>query len=190
MDVFRELPAVSQVASRFTRAWFKTPAIRVRVLALSTGWGPAAGFASREAADWRPIRGWIKPLSERAMEADSMQERLLPGPGSPPSPDPVHPELSPPPQPCQPTSPPRSCRNSISDNAFAPFCSSSSCSPRAAHTCYALLHFGYVSSYVSATSRLRVRLRTSYVSAKRRLGKPPSGTREFGWPTVALLKTV
>ena len=34
------------------------------------------------------------------MEADSMQERLLIGPGSPPSPDPVHPELSPPPEPC------------------------------------------------------------------------------------------
>ena len=29
-----------------------------------------------------------------------MQERLLIGPGSPPSPDPVHPELSPPPEPC------------------------------------------------------------------------------------------
>ena len=36
-----------------TVAWFKTPAIRVTVLAPwapeGEGWGPAAGFASREA---------------------------------------------------------------------------------------------------------------------------------------------
>jgi len=31
------------------------------------------------------------------------------------------------------------------------FCPSSSCFPKAAHTCYVLLHVGYVSCYVSAT---------------------------------------
>src|SRR5208283_4935061 len=50
--------------------------------------------------NWRPIRGWTKPLHERGMKAGSMPERLLIGPGSPPSIDPVHPELSPPPEPC------------------------------------------------------------------------------------------
>src|SRR5208283_2139993 len=50
--------------------------------------------------NWRPIRGWTKPLHERGMKADSMPERLLIGPGSPPSIDPVYPELSPPPEPC------------------------------------------------------------------------------------------
>jgi hypothetical protein len=34
------------------------------------------------------------------MKADSMPERLLIGPGSPPSLDPVYPELSPPLEPC------------------------------------------------------------------------------------------
>ena len=48
------------------------------------------------AMDWHPIRGWIKPLHERGMKADSMPERLLIGPGSPPSIDPVYPELPPP----------------------------------------------------------------------------------------------
>src|SRR5271157_3545069 len=47
-----------------------------------------------------PIRGWTKPLHERGMKAGSMPERLLIGPGSPPSIDPVYPELSPPPEPC------------------------------------------------------------------------------------------
>ena len=51
--------------------------------------------------NWRPIRGWTKPLHERGMKAGSMPERLLIGPGSPPSIDPVHPELSPPSEPCQ-----------------------------------------------------------------------------------------
>ena len=50
--------------------------------------------------NWRPIRGWTKPLHERGMKAGSMPERLLIGPGSPPSIDPVYPELSPPPEPC------------------------------------------------------------------------------------------
>src|SRR5208283_1682695 len=50
--------------------------------------------------NWRPIRGWTKPLHERGMKADSMPERLLIGPGSPPSIDPVYPELSAPPEPC------------------------------------------------------------------------------------------
>ena len=35
------------------------------------------------------------------MKADSMPDRLLIGPGSPPSIDPVYPELSPPPEPCR-----------------------------------------------------------------------------------------
>src|SRR5271166_451037 len=51
--------------------------------------------------NWRPIRGWTKPLHERGMKAGSMPQRLLIGPGSPPSIDPVHPELSPPPEPCR-----------------------------------------------------------------------------------------
>jgi len=34
------------------------------------------------------------------------------------------------------------------------FCPPSSCFPKAAHTCYVLLHVGYVSCYVSATCRL------------------------------------
>ena len=55
--------------------------------------------------NWRPIRGWTKPLHERGMKAGSMPERLLIGPGSPPSIDPVYPELSPPPEPCPKTSP-------------------------------------------------------------------------------------
>src|SRR5208337_4710866 len=50
--------------------------------------------------NWRPIRGWTKLLHERGMKADSMPERLLIGPGSPPSLDPVYPELSPPLEPC------------------------------------------------------------------------------------------
>ena len=48
-----------------------------------------------------PIRGWTRLLHERGMKADSMPERLLIGPGSPPSLDPVYPELSPPLEPCQ-----------------------------------------------------------------------------------------
>src|SRR5208283_6060330 len=48
----------------------------------------------------RPIRGWTKPLHERGMKAGSMPERLLIGPGSPHSIDPVYPELSHPPEPC------------------------------------------------------------------------------------------
>ncbi len=51
--------------------------------------------------DWRPIRGWTRLLHEREMKADSMPERLLIGPGSPPSIDPVYPELSPPLEPCR-----------------------------------------------------------------------------------------
>src|SRR5271165_4313916 len=50
--------------------------------------------------NWRPIRGWTRLLHERGMKADSMPERLLIGPGSPPSLDPVYPELSPPLEPC------------------------------------------------------------------------------------------
>src|SRR5271166_6651225 len=51
--------------------------------------------------NWRPIRGWTRLLHERGMKADSMPERLLIGPGSPPSLDPVYPELSPPLEPCR-----------------------------------------------------------------------------------------
>ena len=40
------------------------------------------------------------PPHERGMKAGSMPERLLIGPGSPHSIDPVYPELSPPPEPC------------------------------------------------------------------------------------------
>ena len=54
----------------------------------------------RPVMNWHPIRGWTKPLHERGTKADSMPERLLIGPGSPPSIDPVYPELSPPPEPC------------------------------------------------------------------------------------------
>src|SRR5271157_3692183 len=74
------------------------------------------------------------------------------------------------------------------------FCPSSSCFPKAAHTCYVLLHVGYVSCYVSATfpatCRLRFLLRVSYVSAIKRPGQPLSGIREGGWPTFALLTKV
>ena len=55
----------------------------------------------RQAMNWRPIRGWTRLLHEREMKADSMPERLLIGPGSPPSLDPVYPELSPPLEPCR-----------------------------------------------------------------------------------------
>ena len=54
------------------------------------------GADARQAMNWRPIRGWTRLLHEREMKADSMPERLLIGPGSPPSLDPVYPELSPP----------------------------------------------------------------------------------------------
>ena len=47
-----------------------------------------------------PHTGLDKAPPERGMKADSMPERLLIGPGSPPSIDPVYPELSPPPEPC------------------------------------------------------------------------------------------
>src|SRR5208283_5658854 len=43
-----------------------------------------------------PHTGLTRLLHEREMKADSMPERLLIGPGSPPSLDPVYPELSPP----------------------------------------------------------------------------------------------
>ena len=55
----------------------------------------------RQPMNWRPIRGWTRLLHEREMKADSMPERLLIGPGSSPSIDPVYPELSPPPEPCR-----------------------------------------------------------------------------------------
>src|SRR5271166_6396851 len=51
--------------------------------------------------NWRPIRGWTRLLHEREMKADSMPDRLLIGPGSPPSLDSVYPELSPPLEPCR-----------------------------------------------------------------------------------------
>src|SRR5271157_4516728 len=54
------------------------------------------GADAGQAMNWRPIRGWTRLLHEREMKADSMPERLLIGPGSPPSLDPVYPELSPP----------------------------------------------------------------------------------------------
>ena len=60
--------------------------------------------------NWRPIRGWTRLLHEREMKADSMPERLLIGPGSPPSLDPVYPELSPPLEPC-PRTGRRGCRS-------------------------------------------------------------------------------
>ena len=58
------------------------------------------GADAGQAMNWRPIRGWTRLLHEREMKADSMPERLLIGPGSPPSLDPVYPELSPPLEPC------------------------------------------------------------------------------------------
>ena len=58
------------------------------------------GADAGQATNWRPIRGWTRLLHERGMKADSMPERLLIGPGSPPSLDPVYPELSPPLEPC------------------------------------------------------------------------------------------
>ena len=58
------------------------------------------GADRHQAMNWRPIRGWTRLLHERGMKADSMPERLLIGPGSPPSLDPVYPELSPPLEPC------------------------------------------------------------------------------------------
>ncbi len=58
------------------------------------------GADAGQAMNWRPIRGWTRLLHERGMKADSMPERLLIGPGSPPSLDPVYPELSPPLEPC------------------------------------------------------------------------------------------
>src|SRR5271166_2494557 len=66
-----------------------------------TGKGPqmADPRPTPKPANWRPIRGWTKPVHEREMKADSMPERLLNGPGSPPSIDPVYPELSPPSEP-------------------------------------------------------------------------------------------
>ena len=59
-----------------------------------------AKLSCRGNMNWRPIRGWTRLLHEREMKADSMPERLLIGPGSPPSLDPVYPELSPPLEPC------------------------------------------------------------------------------------------
>ena len=74
------------------------------------------------------------------------------------------------------------------------FLPASSCFPKVAHTCYVLLHGGYVSCSVlatfPATYRLRFLLRISYVSAIKRPGQPPSGIREGGWPTFALLTMV
>ena len=67
-------------------------------LSLVRSGSPGAG--RRQAMNWRPIRGWTRLLHERGMKAGSMPERLLIGPGSPPSIDPVYPELSPPPEPC------------------------------------------------------------------------------------------
>src|SRR5208337_1100319 len=72
--------------------------------------------------NWRPIRGWTRLLHEREMKADSMPERLLIGPGSPPSLDPVYPELSPSPEPCHTTSFAgiAGCRNSRNLYFFLP----------------------------------------------------------------------
>ncbi len=68
-----------------------------------TGKGPqmANPRPTPKPGNWRPIRGWTKPLHERGMKADSMPERLLNGPGSPPSIDSVYPEMSPTPEPCR-----------------------------------------------------------------------------------------
>ncbi len=68
----------------------------VRGLKMIVGWFGIPWGWRRQPMNWRPIRGWTKPLHERGMKADSMPERLLIGPGSPPSIDPVYPELSPP----------------------------------------------------------------------------------------------
>ncbi len=72
----------------------------VRGLKMIVGWFGIPWGWRRQPMNWRPIRGWTKPLHERGMKADSMPERLLIGPGSPPSLDPVYPELSPPLEPC------------------------------------------------------------------------------------------
>ena len=82
--------------------------------------------------------------------------------------------------------PAHSWRNFITNKGFAVFFPSSSCFPKAAHTCYVLLHVGYVSCYVSATFpatyRLRFLLRISYVSAIKRPGQPLSGIRNEAGP--------
>src|SRR5208337_513212 len=44
-------------------------------------------------------------------------------------------------------------------------CPSSSCFPKGAHTCYGLLHVGYVSCYVSATCPATYQLRVGYQAA-------------------------
>ena len=70
--------------------------LKMIVGSLGIPWG-----SRRQAMNRRPIRGWTKPLHECGMKAGSMPERLLIGPGSPHSIDPVYPELSPPPEPCR-----------------------------------------------------------------------------------------
>ncbi len=72
----------------------------VRGLKMIVGWFGIPWGWRRQPMNWRPIRGWTKPLHECGMKADSMPERLLIGPGSSPSIDPVYPELSPPLEPC------------------------------------------------------------------------------------------
>src|SRR5271157_67529 len=62
-------------------------------------------------------------------------------------------------------SPARSWRNSITNKGFAVFFPSSSCFSKAAHTCYVLLHVGYVSCYVSATFPATYQLRVGYKAA-------------------------
>src|SRR5271157_2743078 len=44
-------------------------------------------------------------------------------------------------------------------------CPLSSCVPKAAHTCYVLLHVDYVSCYVSATCPATYQLRVGYTAA-------------------------
>src|SRR5271157_6391253 len=53
-----------------------------------------------------------------------------------------------------PASLPRFLRNSERTKALWCYCPSSSCFPKAAQTCYILLHICYVSCYISATCRL------------------------------------
>src|SRR5271157_4951948 len=87
-------------------------------------------------------------------------------------------------------SPPNSWRNSIRKKALWCYCPSSLCFPKAAQTCYILLHICYITCYVSATYLLCFLLHISYMSAMKPPGQPLSGIRELSWPTFARLTTV
>src|SRR5271157_6662169 len=56
-------------------------------------------------------------------------------------------------------------------------CPSSSCVPKAAHTCYVLLHVGYVSGYVLL--RFRLRIATFPATCRLRVGYKAAGPNPF-----------